>query len=284
MRLCCLTTPTPESISHAKRLGLDAVEFCIGWCDSAKMAQAENNLEALRHALHHEKMAVCALAVHGNTLLTPAHEAISWFKRAIDLAVALRCDVVTSTTGRVDALSVEENLPLLRERYEPACERAEASAIRIAVETWPGRLGGHGPYGWAGIAYTPELWEQVFDIIPSPALSLVYDPSHLIWQEIDCFQALDNWHPRVHHLRANDLVIHEDRLRHVGVHGLGWWEHVLPGLGQVDWPRLFSQLQRVGYSGALTLGTRDARYAGERRDDGLRLGVKALRPLAEAYR
>jgi len=284
MRLGCLATPSPESISHAKRLGFDTVEFCVGWCDADRMDRIEDHLEVLGASLHQHRITVSAIAVHGNAIGTPASEAIDWLSRAVDVAQSLGCHVITSTTGRDSSQSVEDNLPLFRERYEPVCQHANARDVRVALETWPGRMAGHGPYQWASLATTPELWQLLFEVVPSPSLGLTYDPSHLVWQEIDYALALTEWQTRIVHLRANDIVIHEDHLRRVGIHGSGWWEYALPGLGQIDWPSLFTLLQESGYRGNIILGNRDARFAETKRDDGLRLGHKALRPLVEAYR
>ncbi|KRG09819.1 hypothetical protein ACA29_22235 [Lederbergia galactosidilytica] len=39
------------------------------------------------------------------------------------------------------------------------------------------------------IAYSPEIWEVLFETVPSTKLGLEIDPAHMVWQGIDYVKA-----------------------------------------------------------------------------------------------
>jgi len=283
MRLGYLTPLSLEAIANARRLGYDAIEVGAGWLSGPTLSEIEANLPRLTDALHEHGIAVNAVAIYGGTVEAPVAEAVTYWGRAMGVAKAMGCSVVAGMTGRDNSLTVDENLPLFRERFEPIARRAEDEGVRLALEPWPGSVLGHGPYRWTNLATTPELWDRLFSEVPSPALGLEYDPSHLVWQGIDYLRAILDYGERIHHVHAKDIVIDQARLGRVGVHGRGWWRFVVPGLGEVDWPGLFRNLRLVGYAGDMSFEHEDNVYLNERWDEGLRLGLSFLRPFVAAY-
>jgi sugar phosphate isomerase/epimerase len=283
MRLGYLTPLSLESIANARELGYDSVEVGAGWLNRPTLSEIEANLSRLQDALHEHGVAVSAVAIYGGTVETPVAEAVTYWGRAMGVAKALGCTVVAGMTGRDNSLTVDENLPLFRERFEPIARRAEEEGVRLALEPWPGSVLGHGPYRWTNLATTPEMWDRLFAEVPSPALGLEYDPSHLVWQGIDYLRAILDYGERIHHVHAKDIVIDQARLGRVGVHGQGWWRFVVPGLGEVDWPGLFRNLRLVGYAGDIAFEHEDRVYLNERWNEGLQLGLGFLRPFVAAY-
>jgi sugar phosphate isomerase/epimerase len=283
MKLGYLTSLSQESILNARKLGYDSLEVGAGWLTGPSLAKIEADLPALRDALTRHHIGVNSVAIYGDAIAAPVADVVFYYERAIKVAQALDCAVVSGMTGRDNRLTVAENLPLYRERFEPISRLAEDHSVRIAFEPWPGGIQGHGPYHWTNIATTPELWDRLFEAVPSASLGLEYDPSHLIWQGIDHLQAICDYGSRIYHIHAKDIVINQAKLKHVGVHGTGWWRFVLPGLGQIDWPALFKHLRLVGYSGDIAVEHEDNTYLGERWNEGLAIGLKTLRPLVSAY-
>ncbi len=283
MKLGYLTSLSVEAVAAARRLGYDAIEVGAGWLNRPTLSEIEANLSALRDALQEHDVNVNAVAIYGGTVEVPAAEAVAYWGRAMRVAKALGCQVVAGMTGRDNALTVDENLPLFRERFGPIARRAEDEGVQLALEPWPGSVLGHGPYRWTNLATTPEMWDRLFAEVPSPALGLEFDPSHLVWQGIDYLRAILDYGQRIHHVHAKDIVIDRARLERVGVHGRGWWRFVVPGLGEVDWPGLFRNLRLVGYAGDITFEHEDEIYLNERWEEGLRLGVRYLRPFVAAY-
>jgi len=125
------------------------------------------------------------------------------------------------------------------------------------------------PDEWPGgknLATTPALWQAIFEAIPSPHLGLNYDPSHLIWQHIDYVRCIRDFSKRIVHVHAKDTRIDADRLYEVGIMGFGWHTAKLPGLGDVEWAKLFSALTDAGYQGAVCIEVEDRAYEGALQD------------------
>jgi len=119
----------------------------------------------------------------------------------------------------------------------------------------------------------------MFKVIPSKALGLEFDPSHLVFQFIDYLDAARKFGSRIYHTHCKDTEILYDRLGYVGYTGEGWWRFRMPGLGDVDWKRLITTLQDVGYDYVLSIEHEDPLYHGE---EGFRKGlVVARRHLAQ---
>ena len=281
MKLAHLAPLSCETIGNAKRLGYDAIEVKAGWRDGSALPELERELPALREALNEHEISISAVAIYGDTILSSVKDSLVYWTRAFDMAQALGSRVVAGMTGRDNAKTVEENLPLFLEHFGPIVKTAEEREMLVALEPWPGPIVGHGPYVWRNLATTPELWDRLFETIPSPALGLEYDPSHLVWQGIDHLQAIHDYGDRIHHVHAKDIAVDETRLAHVGVHGHGWWRFVIPGLGRVDWPAIFAALREVGYRGDVAVEHEDREYLRDRWNEGLSLGLKTLRPLLE---
>ena len=283
MKLACLMPLTVENIVTARKLGYDALEARLGWRNQPLMAQAEADLPALCEALAQHKIGVTAVAIYGGTIEAPLEEAVAYWERAMALARQVGCSVVAGMTGRDNSRSVEDNLPAFQAHFARLAHSAEERGMRIALEPWPGTVTGHGPYRWANLATTPELWARLFEAVPSPALGLEYDASHLVWQGIDPLQAIRDFGKRIHHVHAKDILIDDALLRRVGVHGRDWWRFVIPGLGQINWTEIFAALKEAGYRGDLAVEHEDRGYLERRWNEGLTIALKTLRPLVDAY-
>lgn len=148
---------------------------------------------------------------------------------------------------------VGENLRIFREVYGPLADYATERGVRIAFET----AGRGGPEG--NLAHAPELWDLMFEAVPSPALGLSFDPSHLVWLQIpDPPGIIRAYGDRIFHVDGKDIEILPARLRRQGILGSGWWRYRLPGLGTLDWSAIFSALREVGYDDVVAIENEDA--------------------------
>jgi sugar phosphate isomerase/epimerase len=116
--------------------------------------------------------------------------------------------------------------------------------------------------GGKNLAYCPAVWRRMFDDIPSSSFGLNYDPSHLIWQQIDCIRPLDEFRERIFHVHAKDAKIERHRLDDVGILAtpLEYHRPKLPGLGDVPWNRFFSVLTDIGYQGPVCVEVEDRAF------------------------
>ena len=149
----------------------------------------------------------------------PRREVAATHLRAvIDAAAALGVGVVNTFVGRDPALSVEANWPrflevwrpLDRPRREPRGSRSASRTARCsspatngpAARTWRRRRRSGG---------------RMFDDIPSPNFGLNFDPSHLIWQQMDYLAPLAEFKDRIFHVHAKDARIDRAALDQHGV-------------------------------------------------------------------
>ncbi len=184
-------------------------------------------------------------------------EIIKQSKQAIDNAAAQEVPVVVTLIGRDVRLTGDENIALYKEVFTPIASHGESKGVRLAFENWP-RNG-------TMLAITPELWDGMFNAIPSEAIGLCYDPSHLLWMGIDYIAPLRNFHERIYHAHAKDTEILAEARDHFGIYGRqlsatshsSGWRYRLPGYGQVDWTRYVDTLYQIGYDGILSVEHED---------------------------
>ena len=105
--------------------------------------------------------------------------------------------------------------------------------------------------GGKNLAISPSVWKRMFEIIPSPIFGLNYDPSHLIWMQMDEVKPIYDFKDRLHHIHLKDNKVHQDKLNEVGIlaYPLEYYTPKIPGLGDVRWRDFFSALTTVGYRG-----------------------------------
>jgi sugar phosphate isomerase/epimerase len=116
--------------------------------------------------------------------------------------------------------------------------------------------------GGKNLATTPALWRRMFEELGSANIGLNYDPSHMIWQQMDYLAPLRSFTDRLFHVHAKDARIDKHRLDQVGIlaHPLEYHTPKLPGLGDVDWGQFVSVLGDVGYDGPVCIEVEDRAY------------------------
>ena len=198
----------------------------------------------------------------------------AYVAKLIDAAGALGAPVVALFAGRDFEKSLEDNIPIFKEVHSVTADLAEKQGVKVAFENCPRQ---HPPlFRGSNIAYSPEAWEMMFDAVPSAALGIEYDPSHMVWLEIDYIQAIHEFADRIHHVHAKDAEVLKDELARRGIFGSGWWRYRTPGYGDVDWERVFGALHDVGYDGDVDIEHGDPVFTGDRFNEGLQRAYEAL--------
>jgi sugar phosphate isomerase/epimerase len=129
-------------------------------------------------------------------------------------------------------------------------------------------------------AISPVIWERLFSRVDSPSLGLTFDPSHLVWEFIDPYAAMQEWIARIYHVHAKDTEIHHDVLRRTGIlTDFSWWRYRIPGWGELDWRRMLTTLLEHGYDGYVSVEHEDPVFTGSlaRVEQGLSLALHHLR-------
>jgi sugar phosphate isomerase/epimerase len=262
---------------------LDVASFDAGAAEQARALLIAHGLE------------LSSIAYYDNNLDPDAttREAVSRHVRhCIDAAALLSCSTVGTFIGRDPSRSVSENLAAAERVFRPLVDYAGERGVKLVIENCV--MESWHPDSYPGnLAYSPELWEWMFDL----GLYLNYDPSHLVWLGIDPVKVIHPYVARIPHMQAKDLEQFPDLRNRYGFFGktrtpdrpgdmgdIGWWRYRVPGLGQIDWRRLIDVLYDVGYDGVVSVEHEDPVWNGteDRIKTGLRIAYQTLRPLIVA--
>lgn len=273
MRIGFYTNYTPQIAEFAQKVGFRSLELSA-WPHSALNPDKvdRDRLAAMRRDLDARDLEISALGYYPNLLAPDPHEAEEargYLTRVIDLAHALDVPVVATFAGRDPDLPVEANLPAFKEVFSRLCEHAERRGVKLALENCP--MMNRFTMKGENIAFSPEIWRVLFELVPSDHLGLELDPSHCVWQGIDYVKAVREFGRRIFHVHAKDMEVRRELLADSGIYGValtrfaglghGWWRARAPGWGEVDWAKLITALIEVGYAGNLDIEHEDDVFA-----------------------
>ncbi len=206
---------------------------------------------------------------------------IDHIKRVIRAAERLGLSCVNTFIGRDWTKSVDDNWPRFLRVWKPLVKFAEDHGVRIGIENCPMLFSGDEWPGGKNLAHSPAIWRRMFEDIPSDNFGLNFDPSHLVWQQIDYIKPLWEFANKIFHVHAKDVRVDRHRLDDVGILALPPAFHTpkLPGLGDIDWGRFCSVLGDLGYRGPVCIEVEDRSYEGTlgRRKASLRQSGAYLR-------
>ena len=240
----------------------------------------------VREVLDRHGLEISSLAYYPNNLHPDdAHrEAVNGhLRKVIDAAQTLEVEVVGTFAGNDKDRPLAENLDRFRRIWPELVAYAGERGVKIAIENCPMIFSEDEWPGGNNLAWSPAIWEQMFDAIPDENFGLNLDPSHLVWLMIDYERAVYDFAGRIFHVHAKDLEVRRDGLYRHGTlsAGIGWQVPRLPGLGEVDWPRFVAALYAVGYDRWLSIEHEDRRFEGDEElvKRGFLLARNTLRPL-----
>ena len=210
---------------------------------------------------------ISALGYYPNPLAPDSGEArqsVEHIRRVMDATKMLGLPTMTSFVGRDWTKSVDANWPQFVDNWRPLVEYAEKLDIRIGIENCPMLFSADEWPGGKNLATTPAIWRRMYADIPSRHFGLNFDPSHLIWQQMDYLKPLREFADRLFHVHAKDVRMDRHRLDDVGILGYPNQYHTpkIPGLGDVNWSQFFSVLTDVGYEGPVCVEVEDRAFEG----------------------
>lgn len=153
---------------------------------------------------------------------------------------------------------------------EEYLEISQAAGTKICLETCP---------AMGNIAISPYLIGLLFDRIPDKRLGLCYDPSHLVWEMMDPYRPIFQFSDRIYHIHGKDTEIDRHRLDQTGIlSDYSWWRYRIPGLGEINWDKLVSNLFEIGYDGVISIEHEDPVWEGstEKVKKGLLIGKQTM--------
>lgn len=264
-------------VAQAERRYAGVTHIDVANLDEKKAAE-------IRSKCKEKRVELSSLAFYPNTMdadLAKREAAIGHLYRLIDASSMLDVNLVTTFIGRSQALSVEENLELVKEIWPPIVAYAKKKGVKIGIENCPMLFGRDQWPGGQNLMTTPEIWDKIFEILPDDNFGLNYDPSHFVWQMMDYIAPIYTFKEKLFHVHFKDIKLYPDRLNRVGImaYPLAFMSPKLPGLGDVDWGRFVSALTDVGYDGYACIEVEDRAFEGSRERilDSLALSAKYIR-------
>jgi sugar phosphate isomerase/epimerase len=235
---------------------------------------------------HANGMEMSGLGYYPN-LLSPHPEegvvAASHLRRVIRAANLLKAGVVSTFVGRDWTRSVEENWPRFLSVWKDLIAYAEDQGIRIAIENCPMLFTADEWPGGKNLAGSPAIWRRMFEEIPSHNFGLNYDPSHMVWQQMDYISPLREFASRIFRIHLKDVAVDRQRLNQVGIlaYPLEFHSPKLPGRGDIDWARFLKALKDSGYDGPACVEVEDREFEVDlaHRRQALAVTFEYLRPL-----
>jgi sugar phosphate isomerase/epimerase len=140
----------------------------------------------------------------------------------------------------------------------------ERAGAAVVVEGCPGP---------GVLGCTPESLRALFRELPSPALAINFDPSHLLRLRIDPLRFLDEFGGRIRHMHAKDTELtgaapggagREEPPTPAPVRryaGPGW-RYTIPGRGALEWTEALTRLAGAGYAGGVSVELEDDVFCG----------------------
>jgi len=160
------------------------------------------------------------------------------------------------------ALPRAENFGYMVESFGELAPVLEQHNARLAIEGWPGP---------GALCCTPEGYRALFREVPSPAMGINYDPSHLIRMDIDYLHFLEEFVDRVYHVHGKDTQHLAEAYYEFGreqpptfakpepYSGMTW-RYTIPGHGVARWVEIFRMLEANNYGGCVSIELEDRNF------------------------
>jgi len=262
----------------AAELGFDCVEMMCWPVGKANRRYAgvthidvttltEESVKNIHNLAWRHGVNISGLGYYGNPLSPDPAEAKSaaeQIRLVLAACASLSIPRMNTFVGRDWTVSVDENFERFAKVWEPLVQFAEDQDVRIGIENCPMLFTKDEWPGGKNLAGSPAIWRRMFTEIPSSHFGLNYDPSHLVWQQMDEIQPLREFASRIFHVHAKDMLIDRSALNDVGILAFPslYSDGRIPGRGQVRWPDFFSTLREIDYQGPVCVEVEDREYEG----------------------
>lgn len=182
------------------------------------------------------------------------------------LAQKLGVDTVVGFTGSsiwqyvamfppVPAQRIEAGYHDFAQRWNPILDVFDECGVRFAHEVHPSEIA----YDYWTTARTLEA------VGHRAAFGLNWDPSHMMWQDLDPVAFITDFADRIYHVDCKDtrMRVGGGRNGRLSSH-LPWasphrgWDFVSTGRGDVPWEDCFRALAAIGYAGPISVEWEDA--------------------------
>lgn len=280
--------PIADLVKTVNAWGYDGLELAC-WGDHFNISEAVENPVYIRNKralLSEHRLDVWAIGTHliGQLVLDPNDErtdewapqdvsgnpegkrqwAISQMKLAAKAASLLGIDVATGFTGSsiwhfiypfppVSDATIKKGYDRFAEVWGPILDVFQQENVRFALEVHPGEI--------AFDLYSAKM--ALSAVGNHPAFGFNFDPSHLLWQQVDPVLFINEFPDRIFHVHAKDVQVTLDGRTGILSSHLPFgdprrgWDFRSVGRGDVDFDKIVRALNGIGYTGPLSVEWED---------------------------
>jgi sugar phosphate isomerase/epimerase len=232
------TVPIDVAVAHCAALGFDGLELTVipGWSTDAAGLDATERRH-IRRLYDDHRLALCGFS--GNTPLLAADpdehvRNMARLRGYLDLAAGLQHPGETLTVSTTSGGAAEDwdavKGPLV-DRFGQLAAHARRAGVMIGME----------PHIGAALRH-PEQALWLLDRVSSPALTIHFDISHFNVQGMDTETVVAQLAPHSAHTHVKDeRGLAPDH------------EFLIPGEGEMDYPRYLRAMARAGYTGHIVV-------------------------------
>jgi sugar phosphate isomerase/epimerase len=295
---CLPEMPLEKLVPWAAGQGFKALELAAWPVESDRDYQAKqidvanftkDDAENCKALFAENDMTISAMAYYDNNLhpdIVKRKYFHDHLKKVILTAEILGVELVGTFVGSRPDVSPKENIREIGKVFRELTKYAKDHNVKLMIENCP--MVNWVQFGLPGnYAYSPELWEALFNEVSSDNFGLNMDPSHLYWLGIDYIQAVHDFSSKIFHAHAKDTEMLNEGAYRFGVFGhqlnseqwqSGWWRYRMPGWGEINWQLFISALQENGYDYVLSIEHEDLLWEGaeDKVLGGLKLGYRHL--------
>ena len=253
-----------KSVQRIKQYAGKGIEsFQIHWWKNTGNENISETSKKIKDILAEEweTPPLTGLGLYGNPLLKDreGEESRQSIFRLIESAELFGSSYIGLFTGRIPETSWERSISEIRKVFGDFCRAAEDNNVRLAFENCP--MGGNEFSGNWNIAFSPEIWERLFNELSPWAekvLGLEWEPAHQLLQGREPLETLKPWASEIIHVHGKDASLESS----------GFVQR-LPGNGSSDWSKIFNILKNAGYKGSVDIeGYHDPEWSGEKEIPG----------------
>jgi sugar phosphate isomerase/epimerase len=281
--------PIKELMKKAEDFGYDGLELaCWGdhfdvekaaadkqYCDDHRGMLAENNLGCWAVSNHLVGQLVCDLNDDRSDAFAPAELAgdpegkrqwaIETMKTTARAAKNMGVSVVNGFTGSsiwhylysfppVSASMIDDGFQQFADLWNPILDVFDECGVKFALEVHP-----------TEIAFDIFTAKRALEAIGHrEAFGFNFDPSHLIWQGMDPAKFIEEFPDRIYHVHMKDACTTLDGRTGILASHINFgeanrgWDFRSLGRGDVDFEEIIRALNRISYTGPLSVEWEDS--------------------------
>lgn len=238
-----------EAVRRLAKIGYQGVEIMADVPHAWPACLLDEQKQALRDALARNRLEISNINAFMMNAISDRRQKYwhpSWIEpdpnyrhvridhtlRALTLAKELGAKCITTEPGGPvpPGESWQKCLKLFVEHLKPVAEHAEKEGVLLLVEPEPGLL-----------IETGAQFEELMKHIDSPAVGLNFDIGHFYCVGDDPAATVPRLAKYIRHFHLEDIAA--TRVHH----------HLIPGEGAIDFHATLREIQKIGYSGWVTI-------------------------------